>query len=68
MMYHITVYDNDGKSLLDEPLQAEKDEEAKEKGLSLLQEKGYLSYPYRLVHTTGRLVLFNSHQGKIIKS
>lgn len=66
-MYHITVYDNDGKVLLDEPLQAEKDQEAKEKGLALLQEKGYLAYPYRIFHTAGRLVLFNSHQGKITK-
>lgn len=64
-MYHITVYDQDGKKLYDEPLQANNDQEAKEKGLSLLQEKEYLSLPYRILHTTGRLVLFNSHKGKI---
>ncbi|MBO2532722.1 YhzD-like protein [Planifilum fulgidum] len=63
-MYHVTAYDNEGKKLLDEPLQAESDAEAREKGLSLLAEKEYLQLPYRIVHTSGRLVAFNSHKGK----
>ncbi|MEW9032429.1 MAG: YhzD family protein [Planifilum fimeticola] len=66
-MYHVTVFDDEGKKLFDEPLQAENDVEAREKGLALLAEKEYQNHPYRIVHTSGRLVAFNSHKGKVPK-
>ncbi|MDR6226693.1 YhzD family protein [Desmospora profundinema] len=67
-MYHITVYDNEGKKLLDEPIKAADDQTAKAKGHELLQEKEYASYPFRILHTSGRLVEFLSHKGKSAKS
>jgi hypothetical protein len=63
-MYHITVYDNEGNKLLDEPLQAQTDHEAKAKGRQLLLDKEYQAYPFRIFHTSGRLVEFLSHKGK----
>ena len=63
-MYHMTVFDNDGNKLVDQPLEAENDRDAREKGMAWLAEKGYLQYPYRIFHTSGRLVAFNSHKGK----
>lgn len=63
-MYHMTVYDGDGKKLYDEPIEAANDEEAKKKGISWLEENDNLDCPYRIFHTTGRLVAFHSHSAK----
>jgi hypothetical protein len=66
-MYHLTVYDPKGHKLLDQPIEAKDDETAKAKGQEQLREKNYQSYPYRIVHTSGRLVEFLSHKGKSAK-
>lgn len=63
-MYHITVFDQEGSKLFDEPISATNDPEAKEKGHAILKEKEYQQYPYRIVHASGRLVEFQSHKGK----
>lgn len=67
-MYHLTVYDNGGKKLLDQPLAAHDDDAAKTEGHHVLQEKKYSTYPYRIIHSSGRLVEFLSHKAKSAKS
>lgn len=64
-MYHMTVFDDDGKKLLDEPIEAESDAEAKQKGMAFLEEQGHETRPYRIFHTTGRLIAFYSHKAKL---
>jgi hypothetical protein len=64
-VYQMTVFDNEGNKLVDQSLEAENDVEAREKGLAWLAEKEYLNHPYRIVHSSGRLVAFNSHKGKV---
>ncbi|WP_240511998.1 YhzD family protein [Paludifilum halophilum] len=66
-MYHLTVYNHEGNKLYDEGIQADTDNEAKEKGHAFLGEKEATSYPFRLFHVTGRLVEFQSHKGKKAK-
>ncbi|MBB6454656.1 hypothetical protein HNQ94_003145 [Salirhabdus euzebyi] len=56
--YTLTVFEKDGKTLLDESFEANNDQEAKEKGTKLLEEKGYENHTHRCV-TEGRLVLFH---------
>lgn len=63
-MYHMTVFDADGKKVYDEPIEATNDAEAKAKGIAWLEEHEHLDHPYRIFHTTGRLVAFHSHQAK----
>lgn len=63
-MYHLTVYDQEGIKLVDEPITAQTDDEAKQKGHTLLQEKKHQGHPFRIVHSAGRLVEFQSHQTK----
>lgn len=63
-MYHMTVFDHDGKKVYDEPIEADNDKEAKTKGIAWLQENEQLDCPYRIFHTTGRLVAFHSHKAK----
>ncbi|WP_124726804.1 YhzD family protein [Staphylospora marina] len=61
-MYHITVYEPDGQVLLDEAIEASSDQEARDKGLALIAEKGYDAKPHRIFHVSGRLVSFKPHQ------
>ncbi|QKG83813.1 hypothetical protein GXN76_04530 [Kroppenstedtia pulmonis] len=63
-MYHMTVFDNEGKKLLDEAIEAGTDTEAKTKGKTLLTEKEWNHHPFRIVHVSGRLVDFQSQKGK----
>ncbi|SFI85441.1 YhzD family protein [Thermoflavimicrobium dichotomicum] len=72
-MYHMTVYDEDGKVLFNDALSATSDEEAKKAGYAWLAEHGHENKPHRIFHTTGRLVSFKPHQfdlktGKATKS
>ncbi|WP_409294825.1 YhzD family protein [Peribacillus sp. SCS-26] len=57
--YKLTVFDTSGEKLLDETIQAETDDQAKEHGTSLLQEKGYAEYTHRCTSPAGKLVLFH---------
>jgi hypothetical protein len=61
-MYHITVYDENGNVLLDEPISAQSDEEAKQSGFARIRELGHEGKPHRIFHTAGRLVSFLPHQ------
>lgn len=61
-MYHMTVYDENGKTLFDEALQAKNDAEAKQVGYARLAELGQTDKPHRIFHTTGRLISFKPHQ------
>ncbi|MFC4075948.1 YhzD family protein [Salinithrix halophila] len=63
-MYHMTVFDQTGSKLYDEPIEAVTDAEAKKKGLDVLEEKEYQAYPFRIFHSSGRLVEFQSHKAK----
>ncbi|PTM57818.1 YhzD family protein [Desmospora activa] len=67
-MYHLTVYDNEGKKLLDQPLTARDENGAKAEGHQRLQEREYSTYPYRIIHSSGRLVEFLSHKAKSAKN
>ncbi|MDA8353862.1 MAG: YhzD family protein [Firmicutes bacterium] len=67
-MYHLTVYDQDGSKLYDEPIEATDDSAAKEKGHAILRENDVQEHPFRIVHTSGRLVEFLSHKGKKAKA
>ncbi|SEN51413.1 YhzD family protein [Lihuaxuella thermophila] len=61
-MYHMTVYDENGNKLYDEPISAQTDEEAKKIGYAWLAKHGHETKPHRIFHTTGRLVSFKPHQ------
>ncbi|RAL26953.1 YhzD family protein [Thermoflavimicrobium daqui] len=60
-MYHMTVFDLDGKVLYDEVLHANTDQEAKKVGYAWLSEHNHEDKPHRIFHTTGRLVSFKPH-------
>jgi hypothetical protein len=64
-MYHLTVYDQDGNKLHDAPLEADHDLEARIKGMEWLKQHHYEEHPYRIFHTSGRLIAFQSHKGKV---
>jgi hypothetical protein len=61
-MYHMTVYDENGKVLLDEAIPAASDYEAKQIGYTWLEEQGHTEKPHRIFHKTGRLLSFKPHQ------
>ncbi|MFD1396284.1 YhzD family protein [Kroppenstedtia eburnea] len=63
-MYHLTVYDQEGNKLVDEAIEAKTDDEAQKKGHAILNEKEYRNHPFRIVHSAGRLVEFQSHKAK----
>ncbi|SFS41908.1 YhzD family protein [Marininema halotolerans] len=67
-MYHVTAYSNEGKKLVDQPIEAQNDHEAKEKGFAILKEKEAEGFAYRILHDSGRLVDFTSQKGKSAKS
>lgn len=57
--YKLTAFDASGEKLLDESIQAENDNEAKEKGTQLLTEKDLLETTHRCTSPSGKLVLFH---------
>ena len=59
-IYKLTAYEQKGKVIMDDSLEAANDEEAKEKGLAILQEKDLLETTHRLASPTGKLILFHS--------
>lgn len=58
--YVLTVYERNGKLLLDETFEAKDDTEAKALGMQRLYEEGYTEHLYRCVAPNARLVLFHS--------
>jgi hypothetical protein len=60
----MTVYDENGEVLFNQPLQAQTDEKAKKVGYAWLSENGHETKPHRIFHSTGRLISFKPHQYK----
>lgn len=59
-VYKLTAYEANGNVLMDDSLEAENDEAAKEKGYAILEEKKLLETTHRLASPTGKLILFHS--------
>jgi len=57
--YKLTAFDVSGEKLLDETIQATNDQEAKEKGSSLLAEKNLEETTHRCTSPSGKLILFH---------
>lgn len=58
--YFLTVFDQSGKTLLDESFEAGSEQEAKDIGTKKLTEHNYENHSYRCVSPDGKLVLFHS--------
>lgn len=59
-VYKLTAYKAKGKVIMDETVEAANDEEAKQKGQAILEEKELLETTHRLASPTGKLILFHS--------
>ncbi|HLR10339.1 MAG TPA: YhzD family protein [Sporosarcina sp.] len=59
-VYKLTAYEKNGTLIIDESIEASNDEEAKEKGETMLAEKELTEATHRLASPTGKLVLFHS--------
>lgn len=57
--YKLTVFETDGEKILEESIQAENDDTAKEMGQRLLAEKGYEEKTHRFTSPLGKLILFH---------
>nr|WP_295973455.1 YhzD family protein [uncultured Bacillus sp.] len=58
--YVLTAFETNGQKLTDEIITAENDNEAKESGEHLLQEKKLQEKTHRLTSSSGKLLLFHS--------
>lgn len=59
-IYKLTAYEKKGKVIIDEAVEAENDQEAKQKGQAMLEEKNLSNTTHRLASPTGQLILFHS--------
>lgn len=59
-VYKLTAYEKKGKVIIDESIEAANDDEAKQKGQTILEEKDLVTTTHRLASPTGKLVLFHS--------
>lgn len=59
-IYKLTAFESTGKVIMDDTLEATSDEEAKEKGHAILEEKQLLEQTHRLASPAGKLLLFHS--------
>ncbi len=57
--YKLTVFETNGEKILEESIQAENDDLAKEMGQRLLDEKGYEEKTHRFTSPLGKLILFH---------
>lgn len=57
--YVLTVFEKNGEKLLDETFTATNNEEAKNVGLNMLEEKGYSHHTHRCVSPEAKLLLFH---------
>lgn len=57
--YKLTVFEADGEKILEESIQADHDDAAKELGQKLLAEKGYEEKTHRFTSPLGKLILFH---------
>ncbi|MCG3088680.1 YhzD family protein [Sporosarcina cyprini] len=58
--YKLTAYEKNGELLTEETFTAATDEEAKEKGRVLLEEKSLAEKTHRLASPAGKLLLFHT--------
>lgn len=58
--YKLTAFEKKGKQILDETFTAETDEEARDKGQIILEEKELINQTHRLASPAGKLLLFHS--------
>ncbi|MBE1554918.1 YhzD family protein [Sporosarcina limicola] len=58
--YKLTAYEKSGKLITAESFTAATDDEAKEKGNAMLEEKNLLEQTHRLASPAGKLLLFHS--------
>lgn len=58
--YKLTAFEKKGKQILDETFTAETDEEARDKGQVILEEKELINQTHRLASPAGKLLLFHS--------
>lgn len=58
--YKLTAFEQTGKLIAEETFTASNDDEAKEKGQALLEEKDLLKQTHRVVSPAGKLLLFHS--------
>lgn len=58
--YVLTVFEKNGNKVLDQTFSASSDQEAKEKGINILEENNYSAYTHRCVTSDGKLILFSS--------
>ncbi|MBT2729062.1 hypothetical protein J7E63_19380 [Bacillus sp. ISL-75] len=58
--YKLTVFESNGEKILDESIQAEHDEAAKELAEKMLTEKNLLERTHRCTSPSGKLLLFHS--------
>jgi hypothetical protein len=59
-IYKLTAYAQTGKLIAEETFTAANDDEAKEKGHALLEEKDLLNQTHRVVSPEGKLLWFHS--------
>ncbi|ATH94925.1 hypothetical protein ACH95_00175 [Bacillus glycinifermentans] len=59
-VYYVTVFATTGETLLNERFEAENEEEAKQKGKDLLKKKRFLDHTHRVVHSSGKMIVFHS--------
>ncbi|ASB90272.1 YhzD family protein [Bacillus sonorensis] len=58
--YYVTVFAPSGETLLNERFEALNVEEAKQKGRDLLEEKQFTEHTHRVVHSSGKMIVFHS--------
>lgn len=58
--YKLTAFEANGEKIVDEVIQAEHDEAAKELAEKLLAEKNLLEKTHRFTSPSGKLLLFHS--------
>ncbi|MBB4826539.1 hypothetical protein HNO89_003799 [Sporosarcina luteola] len=58
--YKLTAYEKNGELLTEETFTAATDEEAKEKGRVLLEERNLNEQTHRLASPAGKLLLFHT--------
>ncbi|MDN7247340.1 YhzD family protein [Planococcus sp. 1R117A] len=58
--YKLTAYEQTGKLIIEETFTAENDEQAKDKGQAILEEKDLVNQTHRLASPAGKLLLFHS--------
>ena len=58
--YKLTAFEPTGELIIEETFMSDTDDEAKEKGQVILEEKSLLEKTHRLASPAGKLLLFHS--------